>query len=182
MDPLKIIETYYTPGSKAHYVLLHHSMMVSEKAIGIAGRIRDYRPDRDFIREAAMLHDIGICMTNEPGIGCFGGRQYICHGYLGRELLEKEGLPRHALVCERHIGVGISLRDIQEKKLPLPHRDMVPVSIEEQIVCFADKFFSKNPEFLLKEKPLERVREGIAIYGDEKLRVFDAWLRRFGNQ
>ena len=29
------------------------------------------------------------------------------------EILEAEGLPLHALVCERHIGVGLSVRDIE---------------------------------------------------------------------
>jgi uncharacterized protein len=58
---------------------------------------------------------------------------------------------------------------------------MLPLSIEEQIICFADKFFSKDTEFFLKEKPLERVRKGIAKYGDDKLKRFDAWLELFGN-
>ena len=45
--------------------------------------------------------------------GCYGDKDYICHGYLGRALLEKEGLPAHALVCERHVGVGLSISDIR---------------------------------------------------------------------
>jgi uncharacterized protein len=127
-----------------------------------------------------MLHDIGIFLTNEPKIGCNGDKTYICHGYLGREILEKEGFPKHALVCERHVGVGLTVKDIEEKHLPVPKRDMMPVSIEEQIICFADKFFSKDSNFLLKEKPLERVRNSIAKFGEEKIRKFDDWLKVFG--
>jgi uncharacterized protein len=139
-------------------------------------------PDLKFIEEAAMLHDIGIFLTDQPEIGCHGDKPYVCHGYLGREILEREGFPKHGLVCERHIGIGISLKDIDEKNLPLPRRDMVPVSIEEQIICFADKFFSKNPDFLLKEKPLEKIRSYISKFGEEKLSLFDRWLEIFGNQ
>jgi uncharacterized protein len=84
-------------------------------------------------------------------------------------------------VCERHVGVGITLEDIEGKNLPIPKRDMTPVSIEEQIICFADKFFSKDSYFLLKEKPLERVKNGIAKFGEEKLRKFEDWLKVFGN-
>jgi uncharacterized protein len=88
-----------------------------------------------------MLHDIGILHTKSPGLGCHGKYPYICHGFLGRELLDRIGLPEYGLISERHVGVGISSDDIRTFTLPLPERDMVPVSIEEQIICYADKFF-----------------------------------------
>lgn len=154
-------------------------MMVAEKALKIAEKVKHLYPDMEFIREAAMLHDVGIFLTDEPEIGCYGINPYICHGYLGRELLEKEGYPVHALVCERHIGVGLTKEEIEEKNLPLPKRDMIPLSLEEQIICFADKFFSKS-DILTKEKSLETVRKGIAKYGNEKLKKFDEWTRTFG--
>ncbi|MEW6586592.1 MAG: HD domain-containing protein [Nitrospirota bacterium] len=180
MDPVAIIEKYYSPGSPAHHILISHSRIVAEKALKIARRVNHLQPYLQFIQDAAMLHDIGIYLTNEPEIGCYGDREYICHGFLGRELLEKEGFPKHALVCERHVGVGIALRDIEEKSLPLPKRDMSPVSLEEKIICLADKFFSKDPEFLVKEKPLALVRKSVARYGDDKLRRFDEWVKMFG--
>lgn len=180
MNPLKIIEKYYDPESIAYHFLMKHSRMVAEKAIKITESVKHLKPDLHFIEEASMLHDIGIFLTDEPKIGCHGDKAYICHGYLGREILEKECFPKHALVCERHVGVGLTVKDIEEKNLPVPKRDMIPVSIEEQIICFADKFFSKDSDFLLKEKPLERVRNSIAKFGEEKLRKFDDWLMTFG--
>jgi uncharacterized protein len=178
--PIEIIKKYYSPDSRTFYFLIHHSKMVAEKALTIARRLRRPGPDLKFIEEAAMLHDIGILVTNEPSLGCYGDKPYICHGYAGREILEKEGLPGHALVCERHVGAGISIADIRGKNLPLPVRDMVPVSIEERIICFADKFFSKDEEFLLKEKPIEKVREGIAKFGQEQMERFEKWVKLFG--
>jgi uncharacterized protein len=50
--------------------------------------------DERFIQEAALLHDIGIFLTNAPKIHCFGDYPYICHGYLGAEILRKEGLDK----------------------------------------------------------------------------------------
>lgn len=91
-----------------------------------------------------MIHDIGIFLTNAPRISCLGSFPYICHGYLGADLMRKEGFPKHALVCERHTGAGISLSDIEQQNLPLPKRDLRPVSLEEQLICFADKFYSKT--------------------------------------
>ena len=66
-----------------------------------------------------------------------------------------EGYPRHALVCERHTGAGLSLEGIIAQDLPVPHREMVPVSLEEQVICFADKFLFKN-SFWKKEKSVEK--------------------------
>ena len=34
-----------------------------------------------------MLHDIGIFRCNAPDIDCHGDAGYICHGYLGAELM-----------------------------------------------------------------------------------------------
>ena len=133
--------------------------------------------DQNFIEEAAMLHDIGIFLTDAPDIQCFGTHPYICHGYLGADLVRKEGFPRHALVCERHTGAGLSLQDIEEQNLPVPHRDMLPVSLEEEIICFADKFFSKTK--LDKEKSLEKARKSVEKHGGNGVQRFDRWCKLF---
>ncbi len=173
MDPLKIIDKYYVRNSPAWAILVEHSKMVSGKSLEIAARVKHMNPDTAFIEEAAMIHDIGIFMTNEPGIGCYGDKEYICHGYLGRELLEQDGLPRHALVCERHVGVGLSLDDIERQNLRVPKRDMLPLSLEEKIICYADKFFSKRSDQLHSERSLEEVRKRILKFGQDKLDRFD---------
>ncbi|HBU06179.1 MAG TPA: hypothetical protein DEA95_06315 [Nitrospiraceae bacterium] len=55
---------------------------------------------------------------------------------------------------------------------------MIPTTIEEKIICFADKFFSKDNE-PLKEKPISKAREFIARFGDGKLKQFDEWVKLF---
>lgn len=179
MQPLEIIKKYYVVGSRSYSILVEHSKMVAEKSLEIARRLEHWNPDMVFIEEAAMLHDIGIFMTHAPHIGCHGEKEYICHGYLGRELLEQEGLHRHALVCERHVGAGLSIGDILEHKLPIPKRDMRPVAIEEKIICFADKFFSKRPGRLSEEIPLEEVRRKMSLYGRSQVERFEELLRLF---
>ncbi len=179
MDPLDVIKKYYRPGSTAYSVLVGHSEAVVNKALQTAAYMQCLSPDIKFIEEAAMLHDIGIFMTSATEIDCHGDREYICHGYLGRELLDREGFPRHALVCERHVGVGISVADIDHHRLPIPRRDMRPLSLEEKIICYADKFFSKKPGPFHLEKPLEEVRASIGRYGKDKLAVFDEMHRLF---
>lgn len=179
MDPLKIIQKYYKQDFLAYYFLVEHSEAVAKKALEIAKKNPQFDLDINFIKEASMLHDIGIFLTKANDIGCFGDKPYICHGYLGRELLDKEGYHKHGLVCERHIGVGISIRDIKKQNLPLPQRDMIPVSMEEKIICFSDKFFSKHKQFLTKEKSINKIRKGLLSFGQDKIKEFDKLIELF---
>jgi len=175
-----IIEKFYNPRSKAYEILLRHGELVANKAMDTAGKVAHLNPDLHFIEEAAMLHDVGIFLTKSLALGCTGSQPYVCHGYLGRELLEETGLARHALVCERHLGVGISVEDIRQQNLPLPERDMLPVSIEEQIVCFADKFFSKNGTTTATEHSVDDILRNLEPYGEDKVAKFKSWMDFFG--
>lgn len=167
MDANKIIEKYYEPGSELHTRLTVHSRLVADFAIECAHR-SGLNLDLDFIEEAALLHDIGIFRCDAPSIGCEGSLPYICHGIEGRRILEAEGLPKHALVCERHTGAGLTIDDIVRQHLPLPHRDMTPRTLEEKAICYADKFYSKSGH-IRRRKPLEKVIASMAAHGDDSL-------------
>ena len=174
---MRIIDKYYTDNPPLRDLLLLHSRLVANKALAIVDSHPELGADRVFIEEAAMLHDIGIFLTDAAPIHCFGKYHYICHGYLGAELLRKEGLPRHALVAERHTGTGLTLKQILDRDLPVPHRDMIPVSIEEKIICFADKFFSKTrPE---EEKTVEQAVRSLEKFGAEGVETFRNWCIEF---
>lgn len=179
MNPIDIIHEYYHPDSKACKILLTHCSLVTKRAIDIVLQMGHMKPDLQLIREAGMLHDIGIFMTNAPDIGCTGDYPYICHGYLGREILESKGLPRHALICERHVGIGITADEIKSCNLPLPERDMVPVSIEEKLISYADKFFSKNPDAFTKEKSVEDIIRDLHKHGHDQAEKFRSWIEYF---
>ncbi len=181
-DPLEIIEQVCERDSLAFRILVVHGELVAGKADAIAARVAHLNPDVRFIEEAALLHDIGMILTNSPKLGCHGQHPYVCHGVLGRELLEKRGLPRHAMVCERHVGVGISREDIRVQQLPLPDRDMLPQSIEEQIICYADKFYSKNGNSAGYEKSVEQILKKLQKYGSDKTRRFQDWVELFENR
>ena len=179
MDPIKIIEKYYDKDSKLYNLLISHSRLVARKALSIAKNVPELNPDLDFIYEAAMLHDIGIIFVLDQNLNSIKGHKYIEHGYLGRELLEKEGFPRHALVCERHTGVGISKQDIIQNKLPLPKRDMIPLSVEEKIISFADLFYTKYPGREKEEKSIEEIKKNIGSYSKANLKVLKSWCKMF---
>jgi uncharacterized protein len=165
VKPLDIIKQYYDPGSELYVVLTGHSMAVAELAVEIANKHPELNADVQFIFEAAMLHDIGIIRTDAPGIGCHGDMPYICHGMIGCMMLLEQGYERHAMICERHTGAGITADEIAEAGLPLPHRDFMPLTIEEKIICYADKFFSKSRE-LSYRKTFEEALKSVSKFGE----------------
>lgn len=173
----QIIDKYCADNAELKDILLRHSRSVADKALRIAEAHPELGLDRDFLFEAAMLHDIGIVKTDAPGIKCYGSEPYIRHGLLGGAMLRAEGLPRHARVCERHTGAGLSAAEIEKQALPLPHEDFLPETLEEQVICYADKFFSKTR--LDTEKTVEQAERSVAKHGEEGHRRFVRWKEMF---
>ena len=177
MDYQAIINKYYPEDNELRHILLVHSRAVADKALAIADCHPELSLDRQFIEEAAMLHDIGIVRCNAPGIQCFGTEPYICHGRIGADMLRAEGFPRHARVCERHTGAGITRSQIIAQKLPLPEQDLLPETMEEKINCYADKFFSKT--HLDEEKTIELAIASLSKFGEEGVARFREWVKMF---
>ncbi|HQB38950.1 MAG TPA: phosphohydrolase [Deltaproteobacteria bacterium] len=179
MDANLMLSRYFD--GKALEMISLHGKMVAELSARIAIDAGLDTAEICFVEEAAMLHDVGVCRVCAPEIGLCGSHPYIRHGVLGREILESEGMPRHALVCERHIGVGLTAEDIISQQLPLPVRDMTPRDPAEEIICFADLFYSKKPGRLEQQKSPDKVRRKLASYGEAKLQIFDRWFAAFGS-
>ena len=169
---------YYNEESDLFRLLWRHSLQVAEKSLYIGTHISEV-VDLEFVYAAALLHDIGIFRTHAPSIYCVGEELYIKHGIIGAELLRNEGLERYARVCERHTGAGLSKEEIIKQGLPLPKCDFLPETLEEQIVCYADKFYSKsNPENV---KTYLEARHSMEKFGKEQMQRFDAMAMRFGD-
>lgn len=178
MNPIELIEKYYDRHSRLYTILIDHSKQVCDKALEVAAKHPELKADTRFIEEAAMLHDIGIFLTYAPEIACFGTHKYIEHGYLGAEIVMREGFPRHALVCERHTGLGLSAEQIVVRNLPVPRRDMRPVSLEERIICYADKFFSKSkPAETLQ---VDKIIKNLQKHDPRAESLFLEWHSAFG--
>lgn len=155
------------------HILVTHSESVARRALQIASQHPELNIDTDFVREAAMLHDVGIIRVDAPSIKCHGTEPYIRHGVCGAELLRSEGIDeRYARICERHTGAGLTLDDIVSQNLPLPHHDLQPETIEEKLICYADKFYSKS--HLSREKTIEQAEKSLAKFGGETLARFRA--------
>lgn len=63
--------------------------------------------------------------------------------------------------------LGLSEKEIVGQDLPLPHQDFLPETMEEKLICYADKFYSKtHPE---REKSYEQAEHSLAKFGKEGL-------------
>jgi uncharacterized protein len=178
MDAVYLLaQNFHTPKSFA--IILDHSRVVAELALELASALPHLRLDHQFIEEAALLHDIGVCLTAAHDIDCHGQNHYLRHGIIGAEILQHAGHPLHARVCECHIGVGLTVTDIITQNLPLPHQDMVPESTEEILISLADLYYSKRLDSLRQRKTTRTVRQSLAKFGDHKEIIFDRWLGLF---
>lgn len=140
-----------------------HSRQVADRCLAIVAKHKELPVDVQFMEEAAMLHDIGIYRCDAPGIHCHGTEPYLRHGPIGGEILRAEGLPRHARVAERHTGTG------------LPGYE--PETLEEQIICYADKFYSKSR--LDRVLTVAETAQSLEKFGHEGVLKFLAWAERF---
>lgn len=178
MDYTRIIDKYYPAGTLRRDIYVKHCRQVADLALELARRSKiDLDPAQ--IEEAAMLHDIGIFLTDAAAIGCTGDARYIAHGPLGADLLRREGVDEAiARVAERHTGTGITAYDIELFGLPMPVADYLPETMLEKIVCYADKFYSKSGD--MAQKDFHRARASMARYGGDSLARFDALTDLFG--
>jgi uncharacterized protein len=140
-----------------------HSRQVADRCLAIVAKHKELPVDVQFMEEAAMLHDIGIFRCDAPGIHCHGTEPYLRHGPIGGEILRAEGFPRHARVAERHTGTG------------LPGYE--PETLEEQIICYADKFYSKSR--LDRVLTVAETAQSLEKFGHEGVLKFLAWAERF---
>ncbi|MGI6232008.1 MAG: HD domain-containing protein [Prevotella sp.] len=172
-----LINKYYPENNALKALYLRHSRDVRDLALKLCDRHPELGMNRQFVADAAMLHDIGIFRCHAPKIYCYGDEHYLLHGRIGAELMRAEGHEDIARVCERHTGAGLTKEEIEEQQLPLPPQDFLPETLEEQLVCYADKFYSKSN--LDRKKTMEQAEKSIARFGRDGLARFLKWKKTF---
>ncbi len=118
--------------------VFEHCLTVSLYSVEVAEKIRaqGHEVDVGFVEVGGLIHDIGRART-----------QGILHGVEGAKILAKH--PRLARVCECHIGGGITKDDAE--KLGLPPKDYLPHTLEEKIICYADKLVEGNKRITIDD-------------------------------
>jgi uncharacterized protein (TIGR00295 family) len=119
------------------------SRLLSEKAAG-----QGHDVNMEATNAGALLHDIGRSQT-----------QLVSHGYVGAELLEKEDVDSVVVeIVRRHVGAGISAEEAVALKFP--RGDYIPKTLEEKIVCFADKMLDGDRARPFEEEVKRFVKKG----------------------
>ena len=106
-----------------------HCESVSAFAVKIAKACEEkgLKVNVSLVEISALLHDIGRSKTHS-----------VDHAMISGEIARSLGLPKSVIfVIERHAGGGISKEEA--KKLGWPIRNYLPKTLEEKIVCYADK-------------------------------------------
>ena len=117
-----------------------HSVKVADKALEIANKITKAKVDMNLIEIGAILHDIGRIETH-------GFNHALTGGKILRQRAFSEKLAR---ICETHILGGLDKEDAKE--FSLPEKDYLPITLEEKIICLADKLIAGTKEVSVEER------------------------------
>ncbi len=135
---------------------------VSER-LADAFQRRGVKVDAEAILAGALLHDIGRNRT-----------QTVEHGYVGAKILEDEGVdPIVVEIVRRHVGAGISAEEAAS--LGFPKGDYLPRTLEQRVVCFADKMVSSDAVRPFEEEVKRFERKGHDV---ERLRGLKSSLQK----
>ena len=138
--------------------VIRHVEAVSDLAVEIAEAVRNrgYSVNVKLVEIGALLHDIGRSKTHS-----------VHHAVTGAEIAESFGLPRQVIsIIKRHVGGGITAREA--KKLGWPRDVYIPQTIEEKIVCYADKLIEGSNRISI-EKTIERLSQDLPTAAIERM-------------
>ena len=96
-----------------------------------------YKVDRDYIKTASYIHDMGRMVVGSKGSKVL--QTAIYHGLEGYKILKKQGYPEKlARICLAHIG-GAGLDKVTNRKYKFfKNKDTLAKSMEEKIIAYAD--------------------------------------------
>ena len=138
---------------KIQFSVRRHSEKVADKALEIANKIKKANVNMELIEIGALLHDIGRAKTHG-----------FKHALIGGKMLRERGFSEKlAKICERHILGGLDKEDA--KKFGLPEKDYLPVTLEEKIICLADKHMAGTREVSIQQ----RFNRWFQKYGKSKI-------------
>ncbi len=126
--------------------VVRHSILVADIARGIISSLNPkVKVDVHLVEVGALLHDIGRSVTHG-----------VQHGSVGAQILEKLSYPDSLVsIARNHVGAGIPREEAI--LLGLPPTNYLPTTIEEKLVCYADKLASGSVRI-----PLEKALEALA--------------------
>lgn len=140
-----------------------HTEIVLKIALQFVERLKQQgiNIDLNLLTKGIYLHDIGVYSCYDEDVNPDKNLPaYIMHGFIGHQIIKKEGFPEN--VCRfasTHTATGLTKEDIKREKLDVKLKDYIPVTLEEEILCFADKFHTKYPSFNTFQEQIKRLEK-----------------------
>jgi len=153
-DPEKCIELLRNSGCSER--VIRHCKAVRNVAVRIANKAN---ADVKLVEASALLHDIGRTKTH-------GIRHAVEGARIGRKLGLSENIVK---IIERHIGAGLPAEEA--KKLGLPAKDYIPLTLEEKIVCHADNLIDNCKRQPIEHGVARALNGGYKDYADRLIKL-----------
>lgn len=123
-----------------HRNIIKHQNAVMREAREIAYNITKADVDTKLIIIGAMMHDIGRITTHS-----------LEHGPAGGDIIRQYGFSEKlARIAERHSMAGLTKEEAAQ--FDLPDRIYEPQTLEEKIVCLADKYHIGSKKVSIRER------------------------------
>ena len=143
-EALKLLKEARCPAG-----VIDHCLMVTKIAMRIAGELRakGYNVDLGLVEAGAILHDIGRSVTHGVEHGAIGGQ-------IARRIDLNDAVAR---IIERHVGAGLTAEEAE--KNGIPRGAYIPETLEEKVVCYADKLTEGDHETSIEVEAEKLARE-----------------------
>jgi uncharacterized protein len=100
------------------------------------------------VEAGALLHDLGRAKSHN-----------VDHGLVGSQLAQKLGLPQSVVdIIKRHVGAGITPEEAAW--LGWPKDNYIPTTLEEKVVCYADKRIDHEHTVPIKDEIIKLQTKG----------------------
>jgi uncharacterized protein len=167
----------YAPNDTEYDLVFTHGKIVAEIALWCADNI-DEAVDREALETAALLHDIGSYpFSAASGVSPEYKKSYPQHALVGAKILAEEGYDKSVWsLLETHVLLGITPTEIDAMGWAVPSRNYEPATIEGRLLCYADRFHSKDPMFNAYDAFLQRLEDNFPAQAQK----FKDWSAEFG--
>lgn len=139
--------------------VVKHCLDVADFAVKIAAKLqkRGYTVNLELVEAGAVLHDLGRAKAHG-----------VNHSLVGAQMATELGLPQSVIdIIKRHVGAGISEKEAEHMGWP---KDVyVPKTLEEKVVCYADKRVDHG-EVVPIENEIEKLQRKGLTGGAERVR------------
>lgn len=175
-DYIEHLHRKYAPNQHVYDLVYSHCKIVAEIASWCSANAGT-EVDKKLLESAALLHDIGSYVFFDDKGEDLNRRLYPQHAILGAKILADEGIDEAITkIVESHILLGLSKQEIIDFPWPLPERNYEPQTVEGELLCYADRFHSKQPTFNDFGTFLKRLMPGLPLQAEK----FELWSKRFG--